>query len=91
MKRISEQIKAANEIVGKIAHSASEQDTTLRSITSSINQLDAATQQNAAMAEETTAAAESLAQDTDELVGLIRAFQVGMQQQPAQAQGRRAA
>ena len=88
LKRISEQIKAANEIVGKIAHSASEQDTTLRSITSSINQLDAATQQNAAMAEETTAAAESLAQDTDELVGLIRAFQVGMQQP---VQGRRAA
>jgi methyl-accepting chemotaxis protein len=88
LKRISEQIKAANEIVGKIAHSASEQDTTLRSITSSINQLDAATQQNAAMAEETTAAAESLANDTDELVDLIRAFQVGVQQP---VQGRRAA
>ena len=88
LKRISEQINAANDIVGKIAHSASEQDTTLRSITSSINQLDAATQQNAAMAEETTAAAESLAHDTDELVGLIRAFQVGVQQP---VQGRRAA
>jgi methyl-accepting chemotaxis protein len=88
LKRISEQIKAANDIVGKIAHSASEQDTTLRSITSSINQLDAATQQNAAMAEETTAAAESLANDTDELVDLIRAFQVGVQQP---VQGRRAA
>jgi methyl-accepting chemotaxis protein len=79
LKRISEQIKAANAIVAKIAHSASEQDTTLRSITSSINQLDAATQQNAAMAEETTAAAESLAHDTDELVGLIRRFQVSSQ------------
>ncbi|MBX9457790.1 MAG: cache domain-containing protein [Rhizobium sp.] len=88
LKRISEQVKAATEIVGKIAHSASEQDTTLRSIASSINQLDAATQQNAAMAEETTAAAESLAHDTDELVGLIRAFQVGS---IVTAQGRRAA
>jgi methyl-accepting chemotaxis protein len=88
LKRISEQIKSANDIVGKIAHSASEQDTTLRSITSSINQLDAATQQNAAMAEETTAAAETLAQDTDELVGLIRGFRVAMQQP---APGRRAA
>jgi methyl-accepting chemotaxis protein len=77
LKRISDQIKAANDIVSKIAHSASEQDTTLRSISSSMNQLDAATQQNAAMAEETTASAETLASDTDELLDLIRGFRVG--------------
>ncbi len=76
LKRISDQIKAANEIVSKIAHSASEQDTTLRSISSSMNQLDAATQQNAAMAEETTASAETLAADTEDLLGLIRGFRV---------------
>ena len=76
LKRISDQIKAANEIVSKIAHSASEQDTTLRSISSSMNQLDAATQQNAAMAEETTASAETLAADTEDLLGLIRGFHV---------------
>ena len=52
LKRISDQVKTASGIVGKIAHSASEQDTTLRSISSSLNQLDAATQHNAAMAEE---------------------------------------
>ncbi|MGO8176414.1 chemotaxis protein, partial [Rhizobium ruizarguesonis] len=69
-------IKAANEIVAKIANSASEQDTTLRSISSSMNQLDAATQKNAAMAEETTASAETLASDTDELIDLIRGFRV---------------
>ncbi|MBB3288562.1 MULTISPECIES: methyl-accepting chemotaxis protein [unclassified Rhizobium] len=76
LKRISDQIKAANEIVSKIAHSASEQDTTLRSISSSMNQLDAATQQNAAMAEETTASAETLAADTEDLLALIRGFRV---------------
>ncbi|MBW6420942.1 cache domain-containing protein [Rhizobium sp. XQZ8] len=77
LKRISDQVKAASEIVGKIAHSASEQDTTLRSISSSLNQLDAATQHNAAMAEETTASAETLAADTDELLELIRGFRIG--------------
>ncbi len=77
LKRISSQVKDASEIVGKIAHSASEQDTTLRSISSSLNQLDAATQHNAAMAEETTASAEALATDTDELLSLIRSFRVG--------------
>ncbi|MBB5667913.1 methyl-accepting chemotaxis protein [Rhizobium leguminosarum] len=90
LKRISDQIKAANEIVAKIAHSASEQDTTLRSISSSMNQLDAATQQNAAMAEETTASAETLASDTDELIDLIRGFRVSGAA-PATHQGRRAA
>ncbi len=76
LKRISGQIKAASDIVSKIAHSASEQDTTLRSISSSMNQLDAATQHNAAMAEETTASAEALANDTEELLNLIRGFRV---------------
>ncbi len=79
LKRISNQVKAASDIVGKIAHSASEQDTTLHSISSSLNQLDAATQHNAAMAEETTASAEALATDTDELLHLIRGFRVGTQ------------
>jgi methyl-accepting chemotaxis protein len=76
LKRISDQIKSANEIVGKIAHSAAEQDTTLRSISTSLNQLDVATQHNAAMAEETTASAEALAVDTEELLNLIRGFRV---------------
>ncbi len=76
LKRISDQIKTANEIVTKIAHSASEQDTTLRSISASMNQLDVVTQQNAAMAEETTASAEVLANDTEGLLELIRGFKV---------------
>jgi len=74
LKRISDQIAGANDIVSKISHSAQEQDTTLRSISSSMNQLDQATQQNAAMAEETTASAEVLANDTGDLLNLIRSF-----------------
>ncbi|MBR0556761.1 cache domain-containing protein [Ciceribacter sp. L1K23] len=76
LKRISDQIASANDIVSKISHSAQEQDTTLRSISSSMNQLDQATQQNAAMAEETTASAEVLANDTGDLLSLIRSFRV---------------
>lgn len=80
LKRISDQIKSSSEIVNKIAHSAAEQDTTLRSISSSLNQLDAATQHNAAMAEETTALAEALAADTEELLNLISTFRVSSSQ-----------
>jgi methyl-accepting chemotaxis protein len=77
LKRISDQIAGANDIVSKISHSAQEQDTTLRSISSAVNQLDTATQQNAAMAEETTASAEVLANDTGDLLDLIRSFKTG--------------
>jgi methyl-accepting chemotaxis protein len=76
LKRISTQVKAASDIVSKIADSAAEQDSTLRSISSSLNHLDQATQHNAAMAEETTASAEALAADTEELLNLIRSFRV---------------
>lgn len=74
LARISDQILSASEIVTKIAGSAKEQDMTLASITSSVNQLDTQTQSNAAMAEETTASAEVLAQDTTELLNLIEKF-----------------
>ncbi|MBT9368863.1 methyl-accepting chemotaxis protein [Rhizobium sp. CSW-27] len=79
LKRISSQIEGANHVVSRIAHSAQEQDTTLRSISSALNQLDTATQQNAAMAEETTASAEVLANDTGDLLELIRGFRTSQQ------------
>lgn len=74
--RISEQITSANDIVSRIASSASEQHSTLTSITSSIGELDNQTQRNAAMAEETTATAEVLARETGELLALIERFKV---------------
>lgn len=79
MARISEQITSASEIVTKIAGSAKEQDMTLASITSSVNQLDTQTQNNAAMAEQTTASAEVLAQDTTELLNMIEKFKTNQQ------------
>ncbi|UXS42240.1 hypothetical protein FY150_21100 [Agrobacterium tumefaciens] len=50
----------------------------MRSISEALNQLDNATQQNAAMAEETTASAEVLANDTGDLLDLIRGFRTGI-------------
>ncbi len=74
LKRISTQIEGANAVVSRIAHGAQEQDMTLRSISSALNHLDTTNQQNAAMAEETTASAEVLANDTGDLLDLIRGF-----------------
>ncbi|MCM2294767.1 chemotaxis protein, partial [Allorhizobium sp. BGMRC 0089] len=53
-----------------------EQDTTIRSIATALNQLDTATQQNAAMAEETRRSGETLSQDTRDLIGLMGSFKI---------------
>ena len=76
LKRISTQIQTANEIVSKIAHGAAEQNTTLHSIASAMGSLDVTTQKNAAIAEETTASAEMLARDAEELIDLVSNFRV---------------
>lgn len=76
LKRISTQIQTANEIVSKIAHGAAEQNTTLHSIAAAMGSLDVTTQKNAAIAEETTASAEMLARDAEELIDLVRNFRV---------------
>src|ERR1019366_410924 len=63
--------------VGEIAAGATEQATALQEVNSAINQMDQATQQNAAMVEQSTAASHSLSQETTQLSGLIGQFQVG--------------
>ncbi|OLP53015.1 chemotaxis protein [Rhizobium rhizosphaerae] len=82
LKRIAGQIDDTRSIVQAIADSAGEQNTTLRAISETLNQLDTATQQNAAMAEETTASVQVLANDTEELLQLIAAFRVNRQLAP---------
>lgn len=91
LQRIGEQITTANEIVSSIAKSAVEQDATLSSIATSINELDKQTQQNAAMAEESTASAEVLSRDTGQLLALIEAFKVDRTNHLDDARSRRGA
>ncbi|WP_026317116.1 methyl-accepting chemotaxis protein [Ahrensia kielensis] len=76
LKRISDQINEANQLVAKISVSASEQSTTLHAISEAVNEIDYGTQRNAAMAEELTATAGGLAQDTSELMSMIQQFKL---------------
>lgn len=76
LKRIAEQINEANQLVAKISVSATEQSTTLHAISESVNEIDYGTQRNAAMAEELTATAGGLAQDTSELMSMIQQFKL---------------
>ncbi|SEC67874.1 methyl-accepting chemotaxis protein [Rhizobiales bacterium GAS191] len=77
LERIATQIAEMNTVIADIAVGAREQATGLQQVNTAINQMDQGTQQSAAMAEESTAATHSLAQESDELVQLVSQFQLG--------------
>jgi methyl-accepting chemotaxis protein len=70
------QVVEITKIVGRIAQSAQEQATGLRQINLAVGDLDKATQQNAAMVEESTASSHRLAGEADELARLVARFRV---------------
>jgi methyl-accepting chemotaxis protein len=74
LERIVVRVAEINSIVGAISASAEEQATGLKQVNSAVHQMDQITQQNAAMAEQATAAACSLAQQTEDLRRLIGRF-----------------
>ncbi|NWJ26515.1 methyl-accepting chemotaxis protein [Rhizobium sp. RM] len=65
--------------VNSIATAAREQATGLHEINTSVNHMDQMTQQNAAMVEETTAASQTLAEESRQLHALLSRFELGQQ------------
>jgi methyl-accepting chemotaxis protein/methyl-accepting chemotaxis protein-1 (serine sensor receptor) len=70
-------VEQVASLISGIASGAKEQYANLAEVTSSVARMDTVTQQNAAMAEETTAAAGSLVENGRELRDLIRKFETG--------------
>ena len=89
LQRIVAQVAEINGVVAAIAAGAKEQATGLHEVNTAVNQMDQMTQQNAAMVEETTAAAQSLAGETRDLEDLVARFEIGEQAAtaPARAAG----
>ncbi|HEX8445154.1 MAG TPA: methyl-accepting chemotaxis protein [Sphingomonas sp.] len=77
LQRIIGRIGAISELVSSIAASAEHQASGLREVNIAITQMDNATQQNAAMVEESTAAARSLSGEAEALAQEIARFQTG--------------
>jgi methyl-accepting chemotaxis protein len=75
--RIVDQVGKLNGLIADIASSAQEQSTGLNQVNTAVNQMDQVTQQNAAMVEESTAAAHSMARESQELARLVGQFQIG--------------
>jgi len=88
LARIVAQVGQINGVVAEIAASAQEQATGLEQVNVAVTQMDQATQQNAAMVEQSTAASHALSREADNLTQLMGQFSVG---QTARATGRRAA
>ncbi len=77
LEAIVTQVGEIDELVAEIAASALEQATGLNEVNSAVNTMDQVTQQNAAMVEESTAAAHALKGEAGELSRLIGQFQTG--------------
>ena len=73
---ISGHVSEISEFIGSIATSTGEQSIGLDECTRSVTQIDHSTQQNAAMAEETTAVTETLASNATQLAELVSRFKV---------------
>ena len=77
LQRIVDRVAEIDGMVGEIAATAQEQSVGLAQVNTAVNQMDQVTQQNAAMVEETTAAASSLKSEAGELTRLIAGFHTG--------------
>ncbi len=77
LERILVQVAELDNLVAQIADGAKTQATGLDEVNVAISQTDQVTQQNAAMAEQSSAASRSLSQETAQLASLISQFQVG--------------
>ncbi len=71
---IVSQVTAMSSTVSEIATSARRQASSLREVSAAADEMDSVTQQNAAMVEQTTAAAQSLSEQTDTLAEMITRF-----------------
>jgi methyl-accepting chemotaxis protein len=71
------EVRRVSDLVGEIMVSSREQSEGVGQINTAVSQLDQATQQNAALVEQTAAAAESMRTQTGKLVEAVAAFHVG--------------
>ena len=76
MEEIVVQVRRVSDIVAEIANAAQEQNTGIVQVNAAVNELDRSTQQNAALVEESAAAAESLQQQAARLAESVRFFNV---------------
>ncbi|WP_245314456.1 methyl-accepting chemotaxis protein [Sinorhizobium alkalisoli] len=76
LELIESQILRINSQLDAVAAAANDQSVALAEVNRAVNQMDDVTQQNAAMAEESTAASVALANEVRRLRGIVSGFQL---------------
>ncbi|WP_425261389.1 methyl-accepting chemotaxis protein [Rubrivivax sp. RP6-9] len=74
MTEIVASVQRVSDIIGDISAAAAEQSTGIAQVNGAVGQLDQMTQQNAALVEESAAAAESLREQSRQLAGVVAGF-----------------
>ncbi len=77
MQEIVGSVQRVSDIIGEITAATAEQSNGLGLVNNSVNQLDQMTQQNAALVEESAAAAESLKMQAQQLKQVVAVFKLG--------------
>jgi methyl-accepting chemotaxis protein len=77
MTEIVEAVKKVATMIGDISSATSEQSSGIAQINTSVNELEQMTQQNAALVEQSTAAAQSLKEQASRLTQLVGTFKLG--------------
>jgi methyl-accepting chemotaxis protein len=80
MQQVLAAIGRLGSLMGEVTTSTSAQTATVDEIGAAVSAIDGETQQNAALVEQTAAAAESLQEQARLLVGAVDAFRVGAPQ-----------
>jgi len=76
LERIVGRVSGMEELLGEVAGSAREQATAVGEVNVAVHQIDEMTQQNASMAEQSSAAARDLRTDMSELMSLLSTFRL---------------
>ncbi|MGX4643743.1 methyl-accepting chemotaxis protein [Massilia sp. SYSU DXS3249] len=85
MQEIVESIRRVTDIMGEISSASREQSAGIEQINQAIAQMDEGTQQNAALVEETSAAADAMRTQAATLATTVAVFRTGADSQPASA------
>ncbi len=76
MAQVVDSIRQVNTIVAEISNASQEQSTGIAEVGTAVSHMDQATQQNAALVEEATAAAQSLQQQAHNLAEVVAGFKL---------------
>lgn len=76
MQEVVQAIKQVNELMADIASASIQQASSVSEVSKAVTQMDDMTQQNAAMVEQSAAAAASLAQQSEQLIHDMQRFQL---------------